>query len=472
MLFFFVKMFFIKESEEDLFDVRKRLTRVMYARWEAKDELFPDEVISLTTSLQVFGQRPEKVSESKWVMGSLEDGYLVYTPSPKYEPNRTISLPVSECNMKIIKTKSGTWRSVNCIKLSHAYKALFKDQKYCFVYFRTGHELQRWYFAINQLRRNINGVIEHPYLHLFRDLRNTIQIGTSSNPVTGVWFNYFINRAFCEYHNDTNFLFHIQKKIQKSLDKITNRPSFVKGIILDQVVFGPNFPLFTNIRLVRFTDCGEFEIHADADYSGGFELIIEIQIEIDLKFIDLRRITSKMTLKLERLKGKFCAKYNGAPSDNFWISFLEEPGIEIVANTQFNSDTSSYGSLDAWNDILVSQIKKLLLSRLIMPNMEDIPLPIIGNEKKNRNYYLLEEWAPDKKPFDEMNESSDSENELSVSPLEKFFRPPKDKKKKHRESNRENEENQTREKEGIVDKFLNTEVGSSILGFFEKRKKH
>jgi hypothetical protein len=49
------------------------------------------------------------------------------------------------------------------------------------------------------------------------------------------------------------------------------------SIACKKLVFGPNFPIFSNVQLLDFDSSGELTVDFDVQYAGGFNLLIEVR---------------------------------------------------------------------------------------------------------------------------------------------------------------------------------------------------
>jgi len=85
-----------------------------------------------------------------------------------------------------------------------------------------------------------------------------------------------------------------------------------------------------------------------------------------------------ITVEVTGMKGTMAINIPPPPSDRLWYAFREPPMLTIKSVPQIGDRTVDFEKVSSW---IETNIRELLYKLLVMPNMDDIPIPVLeGNE--------------------------------------------------------------------------------------------
>jgi len=152
---------------------------------------------------------------------------------------------------------------------------------------------------------------------------------------------------------------------------------------LTELVFGPNLPIVHEVQLLYIKPWGETALDASISYVGGFHVVIEVVIDMKVPALGNVTVPASLSVTVKSLSGKVHFLTHGPPSDRFWLGFYEEPKVELAIDTRIGSKHPLH-NLPKLPDIIVYKLKKELIKMMVLPEMDDWPLPKIkpsgGNE--------------------------------------------------------------------------------------------
>jgi len=156
------------------------------------------------------------------------------------------------------------------------------------------------------------------------------------------------------------------------------KPPLVEQITIQEISVGPNVPVLSNVKLLSFTDEGGVSADAEFKYGGGFHLTIEILILISIVGNSIN-FPAVLSVTVQSLSGKIRFHCSPPPSKRFWIGFYEEPECELIIDTEIG-DNRKIKNLPKLSNIIVHKIKSEIIETMVLPQMDDFPIPKIVKE--------------------------------------------------------------------------------------------
>ncbi|KYR03045.1 PH domain-containing protein [Tieghemostelium lacteum] len=211
---------------------------------------------------------------------------------------------------------------------------------------------------------------------------NSTTTTTLSDPIANYdWFNVFLARVFFNLYDSESFLDFASNKITKKINKL-KKPSIVKSITLQNLDFGPNLPILNSAHLNYITPQGEFSADATISYHGGFTLTIKIEIQISFRNHSVT-IPFVISVLVKSLSGRVNIQCLPPPTKRFWIGFYDEPQCEIAIDTSIGqSKAGSFTNIPKLAKIIVTKLKAEIFEMIVLPNMDDLPLPHPSKKSK------------------------------------------------------------------------------------------
>ncbi|EGC30107.1 hypothetical protein DICPUDRAFT_99627 [Dictyostelium purpureum] len=215
-------------------------------------------------------------------------------------------------------------------------------------------------------------------IHLSQGLANNIQTGIPSHIITPPskydWFNVALARVFFNFYDSETLLGFAAEKITKKINKL-KKPSILKSITLQNLNFGPNIPVLNDAKLLYLTPQGEFSADIAITYHGGFTLTIKIEVMISFRNHSVT-IPFVISVLVKSLSGRLNVQCLPTPTKRFWIGFYEEPECELSIDTSIGqSKTGYFTNMPKLAKIIVNKLKAELFEMMVLPNMDDFPLP-------------------------------------------------------------------------------------------------
>eukprot|EP01114_Cavostelium_apophysatum_P017541 TRINITY_DN5236_c0_g1_i2.p1 TRINITY_DN5236_c0_g1~~TRINITY_DN5236_c0_g1_i2.p1 ORF type:complete len:401 (-),score=109.65 TRINITY_DN5236_c0_g1_i2:63-1265(-) len=192
------------------------------------------------------------------------------------------------------------------------------------------------------------------------------------------WLTAIVCRLWWNIHDSEGFIEFVGDKFKKKLSKI-KKPPLVGDIKVQEISFGPNLPTLKNVKLLSVTQDGEVSADAEVFYHGGFHLTIEINFLISLAGHSLN-FPAVLSVSVQSISGKLHFFCSPPPSNRFWIGFYEEPIIELTVNTEIGVENTKIKNLPKLANIIVHKIKQELIELMVLPNMDDYPIPKVKSD--------------------------------------------------------------------------------------------
>jgi len=126
-------------------------------------------------------------------------------------------------------------------------------------------------------------------------------------------------------------------------------------------------------------------VSADAEfkYGGGFHLTIEILILINIVGNSIH-FPAVLSVTIQSLSGKIRFHCSPPPSKRFWLGFYEEPECELLIDTEIGDD-HKIKNLPKLANIIVHKIKSEIIETMVLPQMDDYPIPKITKESEKQH---------------------------------------------------------------------------------------
>eukprot|EP00011_Vannellida_sp_DIVA3-517-6-12_P007051 CAMPEP_0114625464 /NCGR_PEP_ID=MMETSP0168-20121206/11283_1 /TAXON_ID=95228 ORGANISM="Vannella sp., Strain DIVA3 517/6/12" /NCGR_SAMPLE_ID=MMETSP0168 /ASSEMBLY_ACC=CAM_ASM_000044 /LENGTH=702 /DNA_ID=CAMNT_0001836745 /DNA_START=195 /DNA_END=2301 /DNA_ORIENTATION=+ len=329
-----------------------------------------------------------------WAYGALR-GNTIYIYADGQKEVLVDEISLHGCTVSVT---SKNWASVtNAVEIAHDERHLLskeRTKKVC-LYFTTGWELERWYWAVHRgcrLHSDYEALCAEEELlrKNFSELRRAQfkQVGDSEEEAGPLaWANALLPRFWWNIYDNKSFHKFIMKRLGKRIAKITDFPKFIQSMILKNIHIGPNLPDITSIRLIQLTDDGGVEVDATVDYKGGLSLEIQLKTSMQLPGTSLE-VPASVTIEVKHLHGKLRIHVSPPPCQRFWVGFYEMPAIDVTAETQIGTGAGTSFNVPKMagniikklrqdiTRIIVNKLKSDIIGeKMVLPNMDDFPLP-------------------------------------------------------------------------------------------------
>eukprot|EP01132_Coremiostelium_polycephalum_P002318 gene2318-2858_t len=196
------------------------------------------------------------------------------------------------------------------------------------------------------------------------------------------WVNALLGRVFFNLYDSEALLGFAASKITKKINKL-KKPSILKSITLQNLEFGPNLPVLKDAQLLYISSQGELSADLQIEYHGGFTLTIKIEVMISFRQHSVT-IPFVISVLVKSLSGRANIQCLPPPTKRFWFGFYEEPQCEIVIDTSIGqSKTGYFTNMPKLAKIIVNKLKAELFEMIVLPNMDDFPMPTPKTKKKN-----------------------------------------------------------------------------------------
>jgi hypothetical protein len=133
--------------------------------------------------------------------------------------------------------------------------------------------------------------------------------------------------------------------------------------------------------------CSAQKLDADVTYAGGFQLAIEIAVELEA-FGQKVGTTASLTVTVKKLSGKIRVQIAPPPADRLWIGFYREPDIEFDIDSTIGT-SSKVANIPKVANIIVYKLKQEIIEMMVLPDMDDFPFP-----DSTCHVYSICVWGP------------------------------------------------------------------------------
>lgn len=253
----------------------------------------------------------------------------------------------------------------------------------CYIKFFNGKDLEQWFYALKSAT-SLTITKEVKEVELLqaqqRYFAHLTAVANNSSEVNADWTNALLGRIFWGIHNHPVFLKLITEKLQKKMAKL-KKPKFVESISVTDVGFGPNLPLFSNIKIISVSPQGSLAFDGDVYYHGGFNLMIDINLRIDLPIGGVSvEVPIRASVVVKAFAGRGHIQVAPPPAKRAWIGFYGEPRVDMDIKIEVGKNLSLV-NIPSIANIVINKIKQQLIKKLVLPAMDDWPLPHIPSTK-------------------------------------------------------------------------------------------
>ncbi|KAH3767354.1 endoplasmic reticulum protein [Pelomyxa schiedti] len=301
----------------------------------------------------------------------------------------TSSISLEGCSVSLFRAKHSKYHKDNSLHLECKTHELFRGCHECWIFCEYGIDLEKWHHALakatHQVTPNLPKILSH-----FSTL-----IGNVGYALTGVSssasmqirdpnilrqmlapVNAGFHRLFWGVHDNPTTLEFLASKVNKKFNRL-HLPSFVTGLRVKKLELGPNLPVALSVDLISLTPSGELIVDAEFMYTGGFNISIELQIDVTIPVVKHHvNIPLVITVALNAVAGKVRVHCLGPPSQRLWVGFHSEPVFEVSIDTQVGAMSRvEVHQIPKLANIVIAKIKAQLIEQVVLPNMDDWPLP-------------------------------------------------------------------------------------------------
>nr|CCD12182.1 unnamed protein product [Trypanosoma congolense IL3000] len=226
----------------------------------------------------------------------------------------------------------------------------------------TRREVERWY---NLLQENSQSVEWCGYI------KRLTCVDT---------FNLVAARLYFANTGTSSLRDLLVRKIRRKLRKVSNKlPKHMNGQIrLNRLELGEEIPLIDSVCEPVISPNGELEFDFNMLYRGG--LTFSLCFNITYRGINVPDIT--FNVKVLRLSNQMRLSVGPPPSAKVWLSSPQTPHLQLeFAREVAECDGFLYSLLKLLPDmsaIMTTVVKVKLFEDMVLPSMEDFPLPCIS----------------------------------------------------------------------------------------------
>ena len=241
------------------------------------------------------------------------------------------------------------------LRLYSIDSSVFMRSKQIFLFFDSKSLKEDWFIALNNSKtQDLFYGGEEPTQH--DKLKQRDEPKQHDEPRNDL-LNSLLQRIFLNVYKDPQIPINIVNGFQKKLDLI-QRPFFVENIKLMSVEIGTELPLLSN-----FEHTGSLSFQLDFDYKGSFKIHLATRIQV---------VSIELLLKIKHVSGRIECKIKEYPSDRLWFAFQRPPLMDIEIEPLVATKSIKLSLLES---IIKTKLIELISDFMVMPNMDDIPLP-------------------------------------------------------------------------------------------------
>eukprot|EP01060_Flectonema_neradi_P031470 TRINITY_DN4785_c0_g3_i1.p1 TRINITY_DN4785_c0_g3~~TRINITY_DN4785_c0_g3_i1.p1 ORF type:complete len:662 (+),score=99.94 TRINITY_DN4785_c0_g3_i1:1782-3767(+) len=307
---------------------------------------------------------------------------LVKTMSKKGKPRHRWS-----CFNYLLLSSKGSTKQETLIKVGS------NEYSYCRLQFPLNRELERYHSILNQgcswssPGHHTKSAMGKSWRHSLLTL--TEGLSQESIPPSGpeAVISTILGRLLFHWQGRPAFSQYILKKINKQLSKIAPPSNLKGGIQASEVTVGEVLPVLSNPVLKKANAVGDVEVEFDVKYTGGeFSIVLDLDFDISLKSFDVEIPLPRVftTITVQHLEGRLCASFSSV-SDYIWLGFVTEPDVHIAITSDIpNAPVRLTTGLEIpeLTELVVTYLKSEVIQLMVLPNMEDVYLPLINEVEK------------------------------------------------------------------------------------------
>jgi hypothetical protein len=284
-----------------------------------------------------------------------------------------------DAELKKTRKQIPVWKVSNPLILSNPTRELFSGCQTVAVYFKSGREMEEWYYALKRATTLTKQTIEQRKQQEYWALLSSRLLNVS-NQVDPDWLNAIVSRIFYNIYDTENFINFLLKKIRKKIKEVQT-PSYVNDISVSNLYFGPNLPILKSAELISISNDGSMEAAGEFVYYGGFRITIEITFKITFPGSRIIFVPATLTVTVQKAAGKAHFHCDSPPASCFWLGFYGEPEIDLTVQTEIG-ENYKIKQIPKLADVIVNKLKQEIIELMVLPNMDDFPFPKISNPLK------------------------------------------------------------------------------------------
>lgn len=238
----------------------------------------------------------------------------------------------------------------------------------CFIYAASASEKEDWLIALRRASGGTPQSIQMARDQLdFPTFMKSFDDELSSQKLdgSGLLISALLQRIMFNVYKAEEIEQLIREKFIKRTETLP-LPFFLGPPSLDSVDLGRAAPILGNGQLHSLSHHGELTGSLDIYYPGGLTMQLSLQVTVPVVVPIVVRIAVK------RLAGRLMLRVKAPPSDRLWFGFYGMPDYDIVVEPVVSSISVTWGPVQR---AISSRIDDFLREFLVMPNMEEIPLP-------------------------------------------------------------------------------------------------
>lgn len=197
----------------------------------------------------------------------------------------------------------------------------------------------------------------------------------------------FLARLYVE-NTKTSYLNDLaKKKVNRKIDEVRrNFPKMAEGtaIYLEELSFGTEFPVLSNVSEPTANFNGEVIFEADVRYRGGLLMVFRF----DVRWYGFRAGQVSYSFEIRELSGHVRVLIGPPPSRRLFIGFLAMPELDLhLMRTKMSESGTGFIELVTRvlpnpSVIATSIAKEALFEDMILPLMNDFPFPVLGEDEE------------------------------------------------------------------------------------------